>query len=100
MREIRLAVDDYLARGEIETAEEFMEQKRQYLASKGYNIRKLNQAYFAWHGTYADEPSSVSPIGVELRQLRSQYGSVKEFLDTVAIMTSRQDLKDRIELLQ
>lgn len=100
MREIRLAVDDYLARGEIEAAEEFMEQKRQYLASKGHRIRKLNQAYFAWHGTYADEPTSVSPIGVELRQLRSECGSVKEFLDTVAEMTSRQDLKEGIELLQ
>ncbi|MFC1984443.1 Yip1 family protein [Chloroflexota bacterium] len=100
MRDIRLAVDDYLARGEIETAEEFMEQKRQYLASKGHYIRKLNQAYFAWYGTYADKPSSVSPIGVELRQLRSECGSVKEFLDTVAEMTRRQDLKDSIELLQ
>lgn len=100
MREIRLAVDDYLARGEIEAAEEFMEQKRQYLASKGHRIRKLNQAYFAWHGTYADEPTSVSPIGVELRQLRSECGSIKEFLDTIAEMTSRQDLKDSIRLLQ
>jgi hypothetical protein len=100
MREIRLAVDDYLARGEIELAEEYMEQKRQYLASRGYYIRKLNQAYFAWYGTYADEPSSVSPIGVELKQLRSQCDSVKEFLDTVAMMTSRQDLKDKVELLQ
>ncbi|GAI18814.1 unnamed protein product, partial [marine sediment metagenome] len=50
MREIRGAVDKYLARGEIEQAEEFMEQKRQYLASMGHYIRKLNQAYFAFHG--------------------------------------------------
>jgi len=100
MRAIRLAVDDYLARGEVKLAEEYMEQKRQYLASKGYNIRKLNQAYFAWYGTYADEPGSVSPIGVELRQLRSQCDSVKEFLDIVAMMTSRQDLRDIVELLK
>jgi len=92
MREIRRAVDRYLAQGEIEQAEEFMEQKQQYLASKGYYIRKLNQAYFAFHGTYADRPASVSPIGVELKQLRSQSASLKQFLDTVAAMTSRQDL--------
>lgn len=98
MRAIRLAVDDYLARGEIDLAEEYMERKRQDLVAKGYNIRKLNQAYFAWHGTYADEPASVSPIGTELRQLRSQSNSVKEFLDTAAMMTSRQDLKDKLEL--
>jgi len=94
MREIRRAVDRYLAQGEIELAEEFMEQKRLYLASNGYYIRKLNQAYFAFHGTYADRPTSISPIGLELKQLRSQCASLKVFLDTVAGMTSRQDLID------
>jgi len=97
MREIRRAVDNYLAQGEIAQAEEFMEQKRQYLASMGYQIRKLNQAYFAFHGTYADRPTSISPIGVELRKLREQSASLKDFLNTVAAMTSRQDLSDSIK---
>ena len=97
MREIRRAVDNYLARGEIEQAEEFMEQKRQFLATKRYHIRKLNQAYFAFHGTYADSPTSISPIGVELKELRSQSTSLKDFLETVAAMTSRQDLADRVK---
>jgi len=92
MRNIRRAVDKYLAQGEIEQAEEFMEQKRQYLATKGYHIRKLNQAYFAFYGTYADRPTSISPIGPELKQLRGQSVSLKDFLETVAAMTSRQDL--------
>jgi len=98
MREIRRVVDKYLAQGEIEQAEEFMEQKRQYLASKGYHIRKLNQAYFAFYGTYADSPTSISPIGLELKELRSQSASLRDFLNTVAAMTSRQDLKDSIKL--
>jgi len=97
MREIRRAVDEYLALGEIEQAEEFMEQKRQYLATKGYYLRKLNQAYFAFYGTYADSPTSISPIGLEVKKLRSQSTSLKEFLDTVAAMTSRQDLIESIE---
>ena len=97
MREIRRAVDKYLAQGDIEQAEEFMEQKRQYLASIGYYIRKLNQAYFAFHGTYADSPTSVSPIGVELKKLREQSASLKDFLDTVAAMTSRQNLRDSLK---
>jgi len=92
MREIRKTVDKYLARGEIEQAEEFMEQKRQYLASMGHYIRKLNQAYFAFHGAYADRPTSISPIGLELKELRSQSASLKDFLNTVAVMTNRQDL--------
>jgi len=97
MRDIRRAVDKYLAQGEIERAEEFMEQKRQYLASKGYYIRKLNQAYFAFYGTYADSPTSISPIGLELRKLRSQSASLKDFLDKAAAMTNRQDLIESIK---
>jgi hypothetical protein len=96
MREIRKTVDAYLERGEIEQAEEFMEQKRQYLASMGHYIRKLNQAYFAFHGTYADRPAFVSPIGLELEELRSRSPSLKDFLNTAAAMTSRQDLIDSI----
>jgi hypothetical protein len=96
MREIRRAVDNYLARGEIEQAEEFMEQKRQFLVTKGYYIRKLNQAYFAFYGTYADRPTSISPIGVEVKILRSQSASLKDFLETAAAMTSRQDLIESI----
>ena len=97
MREIRRAVDQYLARGEIESAEEFMEEKRQYLAAKGYYLRKLNQAYFAFHGVYADKPTSISPIGLELKKLRGQSASLKDFLETAAAITSRQDLTTSIK---
>jgi hypothetical protein len=97
MREIRQAVDNYLAQGEIELAEEFMEQKRQYLAKNGYHIRKLNQAYFAFHGTYADKPTSISPIGIEMKELRSRSASLKEFLETAASLTSRQELVENVK---
>ena len=97
MREIRKSVDVYLEKGEIKQAEAFMEERRQYLAAKGYQIRKLNQAYFAFYGTYADRPSSINPIGDELKQLRSQSASLKEFLDTVSSITSREELQARIK---
>ena len=97
MREIRLAVDDFLARGEVEEAEAFMEQRRQYLVENGYYIRKLNQAYFAFHGTYADSPTSVSPIGEELRELREESGSLEAFLDTVTGIRSRDELSAKVD---
>lgn len=97
MRNIRRQVDWYLAYGEIELSEAFMEQKRQYLADNGYYIRKLNQAYFAFHGAYADSPTSVSPIGVELERLREQSSSLKDFLNKAASITSRQYLQDILE---
>jgi len=97
MRDIRRQVDAYLAAGEIELAEEFMEQKRQYLASEGYYIRKLNQAYFAFHGKYADSPTSISPIGTELRKLRDQSTSLRDFLNKAAAITSRQQLLEMLK---
>ena len=100
MREIRTVVDAFLARGEIEQAEQYMEEKRRYLASQGYYIRKLNQAYFAWYGTYADEPTSISPIGAELRELRGRSASLQEFVDVVSQITSRQALSDTVESTQ
>jgi predicted alpha/beta-fold hydrolase len=92
MREIRKTVDSYLANGEITTAEQYMEQQRRYLATNGYYIRKLNQAYFAFYGSYADSPTSISPIGTKLQKLRSRSASLKEFLSTVANVNSVQDL--------
>jgi predicted nucleic acid-binding Zn-ribbon protein len=92
MRDIRIAVDAYLSSDEIEMAEEFMEQRRKFLVTKGYHIRKLNQAYFAFHGTYADSPAFISSIGEELKELRNRSSSLKDFLSTVASMTNRQDL--------
>ena len=94
MREIRKTVDELLERGEIEQAEQYMEQQRQYLADNGYHIRKLNQAYFAFHGTYADSPTSISPIGVELNELRARSATLKEFLDTVTSLKNRHELAD------
>ncbi|MBI2830586.1 MAG: hypothetical protein HYX81_05455 [Chloroflexi bacterium] len=93
MREIRRTVDQYLAQGEIKQAESFMEEKRQFLSSKGYQIRKLNQAYFAFYGTYADSPASISPIGADLRKLRAQSTSLKEFLRSASALTSPDALK-------
>jgi hypothetical protein len=100
MRQIRIAVDAYLAQGEIEQAEAFMEEKRQYLLSEGYYIRKLNQAYFAFYGAYADEPTSVDPIGFAMKKLRGEIDSIKEFLDTVANMTSQQELTEKLDSLE
>ncbi|MFO8102374.1 MAG: hypothetical protein R6U37_09480 [Dehalococcoidia bacterium] len=97
MRRIRLKVDEYLAAGEAAAAEEYMARMRDFLASKGYHIRKLNQAYFAFHGTYADKPTTTSPIGQDLQKLREQCSSLKQFLDTVTGMTGCDDLENALE---
>lgn len=93
MRKIRLTVEEYLGRGEIERAEKFMEESRRKLAEKGYYIRRLNQAYFAFYEAYADSPASISPIGEELKALRRRTASLGEFVRTVAKISSYEQLK-------
>jgi hypothetical protein len=92
MRRIRLRVDDLLAEGRVSEAEEYMEAERQKLVDKGYYLRRLNQAYFAFHGSYATSPTSVDPIGPWMRQLRAQSDSLQDFLNQVAEMRSLDDL--------
>ncbi len=71
MRQLRLDVDRLLGEGEVAEAEALMEEKRQYLAEHGYFIRKINQAYFAFHGLYGTAPASSSPIGPKLEELQA-----------------------------
>ncbi len=96
MREIRITVDQYLAQGEVETAESYMEERRQFLEDNGYYIRKLNQAYFAFYGTYADTPTSVSPIGDQLRELRERSASLEDFIRTVSRISSYEELLELV----
>jgi hypothetical protein len=88
MRSIRQEVDRLLTAGEVEEAEIFMETERLELVKKGYNLRKLNQAYFAFHGSYALSPGSIDPIGPQIRQLRAASPSLKAFLDQVGWLNS------------
>jgi hypothetical protein len=92
MREIRQTVDAYLAQGKIEQAESYMEQERQDLEEQGYHIRKLNQAYFAFNGSYADNPAFLTPIGRDLLKLRAKSPSLKDFLNLTAGMSGPQEL--------
>ncbi|MEK7849056.1 MAG: hypothetical protein AAB270_09040, partial [Chloroflexota bacterium] len=66
---------------------------RQRLVGIGYAIRRLNQAYFAFHGSYAESPQSTSPIGEELRRLREKSGSLGEFIRRIASVSSYQEFR-------
>jgi len=95
MHELRLEVDRLLSEGKIGQAEALMEQKREFLAENGFYIRKINQAYFAFHGLYADTPASSSPIGPKMLELRRLSPSLGDFVRSVAEITSEEEL-DRL----
>jgi len=95
MRDLRTQVDALLSEGKVDEAEALMEERRQFLAENGYYIRKINQAYFAFNGLYADTPASRSPIGPKMMELRQLSPSLGEFLRAVSGITSEEDL-DRL----
>lgn len=95
MRETRLHVDDLLAAGRVEEAEAYMEERRLLFVALGFPIRKLNQAYFAFRGTYATEEASSSDIGPRMLELRSLSPNLGDFARTVAGLRNERDL-DRV----
>jgi hypothetical protein len=99
MRRTRRQAEEYLARGRIKEAESYMEERRQLFIANGYPIRKLNQAYFAFHGTYAASAASISPIGNQVQALRDHSDSLAEFLRTVSGFGSYQDFLDHLKSL-
>jgi hypothetical protein len=96
MRETRVTVDELLEQGKIEEAEAYMEERRLFFREHGYIIRKLNQAYFAFHGAYADQPGGAAgedPVGAAVRQLRESSPSLAAFLNRISWMTSFEQLE-------
>jgi hypothetical protein len=100
MHETRVTADKLLAEGKIDEAEAYMEQRRQFFWQNGYLLRKLNQAYFAFHGAYADVPGGAAgedPVGPAVRALRAQSASLADFINRIAWMTSFEELQQAIK---
>jgi hypothetical protein len=98
----RVKVDELLAQGKIEEAEAYMEDRRIIFWENGYkHLRKLNQAYFAFHGAYADQPggaagASEDPVGEAVRKLRAQSASLADFLNRISWMYSFEQLQEAV----
>jgi len=100
MHTTRVTVDEMLAEGKIEEAEAYMEARREIFWENGYTIRKLNQAYFAFYGAYADVPGGAAgedPVGPAVRELRAQSDSLAEFVNRISWMTSFAQLQAAIQ---
>ena len=99
MHETRVTVDTLLEQGKIEKAEAYMESRRLIFLKNGFLLRKINQAYFAFYGAYADVPGGAAgadPVGPAVRSLRAQSGSLAEFIHTISWMTSYEQLEQAV----
>ena len=74
-----------------------MDRQRWQLRLGGYSIRKINQAYFAFRGNYADGPSSINPIGSELEEFRGYFDNVGEFIKTIRGVKSYKEFTSLLE---
>lgn len=95
LRKIYLQAEERLKAGDIGGAEAVMDEGRRYLADNGFHLRKLNQAFFAFYGSYAEGPNAIrpDPIGEDLRALRRRSATLRDFMLAVEQMTTYDDLK-------
>ena len=100
MRETRLRVDELLAGGNVGEAEAYMKERRLFFVENGYPIRRLNQAYFAFHGTYAENAASSSPIAGQLHRFRELSPDLQTFVLRMADISSYPQFLERLEDLE
>ncbi len=95
----RVTTDQLLEEGKVSEAESYLEQRRQFLWENGYRLRKLNQAYFAFYGAYADQPGGPAgsdPVGAAVRLLREKSSSLTEFINRIAWMWNYNQLQEAV----
>ena len=97
MRETRLRVDQLLNDGEIDEAEEYMKKRWWLLRLGGYKLRKLNQAYFAFHGMYGEGHASISPLGKQVKEFRKLFPKVGEFIEAASMISKHEEFLKTLE---
>ena len=96
MHDTRVATDALLAQGKIDEAEALMEARRRVIWDNGYQIRKLNQAYFAFYGAYPISGGGAAgsdPVGGAVRLLRRRSPSIAVFVHTMATFSEFNQLQ-------
>ncbi|MCF6277768.1 MAG: hypothetical protein L3J16_03335, partial [Anaerolineales bacterium] len=100
MHRTRLRADELLAAGKVDDAEAYMDYRREIFWNNGYGIRKLNQAFFAFYGAYADVPGGAAgedPVGPTVRTLRERSGSLADFVHQIMWVDSFAELQEMIK---
>jgi hypothetical protein len=93
MRSTRTELERLLAESSPDTAEAYLEERRLEFRANGFNIRKLNNAWFAFNGTYADNAASISPVEGQLRTIRAASPDLATFLANIASITETGQLE-------
>lgn len=96
MHETRVTLDEMLAAGQVDEAEAYLEQRREFFFENGYRFRKLNQAFFAFYGGYQGGTmpgaGGEDPIGPAVREIRDSSDSLLQFVERVRGVASLEAL--------
>ena len=105
----RTTTDELLLEGKIEEAETYMEERRLFFYENGYLIRRLNQAYFAFHAAYVNAPSDGTEgqtgaagkdtVGPLVWQLREKSENLPDFLNRISWISSLEGLENLVNEL-
>lgn len=101
----RVMVDRLLREGRIAEAENYLDLRREFFWKNGYPIRKLNQAYFAFYGSYAAQPGGATgadgaDLGSQLRALKAALPGYRQFMREVAWMWKLEQFQETFEAYQ
>ena len=97
MKDTRIKVEKLLSEGKILESESFMNDQRRFLSSKGYDIRKINQAYFAFYGTYGGNPESSSNHYDNLVKIRKRYENLGDMIHDIKYADNIEKINSLLE---
>ncbi len=101
LQRLRQEVDQLLIEGDISNAELLMFESQKILNQNGFNVRKINQAYFAFYGTYTDLPQSSSPLGPKIKEIwKLTQRDIRTFLTIMREVSKVTDLDETITALK
>ncbi len=92
MHDLRLEVDQLLKEGQIDEAERRMNATQRLLSANGYNIRRINQAYFAFYGSYGDNAAASNPLAAKIDALRRENPSLRSFIHKLQDVSQPSDI--------
>ena len=100
MIKTRIKTEFLLKENKIIEAENYMELQRLIFVDNGYNIRKLNQAYFAFYSSYADSAASNTSIGNELDEFRNYFTSLENFILEIKNISNYEEFQNKLYKLR
>lgn len=95
MRETYLRTIELLEAGLIDEAEAYMDRRRDFFEENGKFERKINQAYFAFTGSYATNPAfsfGQNGIGDKLQKISNYFNDPAAFFNAIAHITNIKEL--------